>query len=152
MRTSLFRLSTALLVILTAGQLLAGSASAPMQVSVNVIARAILTVDSRPAAIDVTEADIARGFIDVSAPIVIRVRTNSRAGYLLEAEQQSPTFKTVELTFGDASMTIAGAESWISRPYVPGGEVIAMHMRVHLGEGVQAGSYPMPISLSTRQL
>jgi hypothetical protein len=152
MRTSLLRLSAALLVIFTAGEIFAGSASAPMHVSVNVVARAILTVDSPSATIDVTEADIARGYIDVSAPIVIRVRTNSRAGYMLQAEPQIADFKMVELTFGDSTMTVAGTESWISRPYVPGGEVIAMHMRVHLEKATQVGSYPLPISLSTRPL
>jgi hypothetical protein len=152
MRASLLRLSTALLVIFTAAEIFAASASAPMRVSVNVIARAILTVDSPAATIDVTEVDIARGYIDVGEPIVIRVRTNSRAGYLLQAEPQIPAFKMVELTFGDTTMTVAGTESWISRPYVPAGEVIAMHMRVHLDKGTQVGSYPLPIALSTRPL
>ncbi len=152
MRTSLLSLVIALLVILTAGALFAGSASAPMRVSVNVIGRAILTVDSRPDAIEVTEADVTRGFVDVSAPIIVRIRTNSRAGYLLQADQQDATFKAVELTFGDATMTVAGSESWISRPYVPGGEVLAMHMRVRLDPEVQPGTYPLPISLSTRPL
>jgi hypothetical protein len=151
-RASLLRFSTALLVILTANQLLAGSASAPMHVSVNVIARAVLTVDSIPGAIDVTGADIARGYVDVSAPVVIRVRTNSRAGYMLQADQQSPDFKKVELSFGDATMTVAGTETWISRPYVQGNDVIAMHVRVHLDANAQAGSYPLPISFSARPL
>jgi hypothetical protein len=102
-RVSLFyRLLTALLVIFSADALFAGSVSAPMQVSVDVIARAIVTVDSRPAAVDATQTDIARGYVDVSAPIIIQVRTNSRAGYLLEAEPLTPDFRTVELTFGNA--------------------------------------------------
>jgi hypothetical protein len=151
-RASLLRLTTATLVVLVAGQLFASSVTAPMNVSVNVIARAVLTVDSLPAAIDVTGADIARGYVDVSAPVIIRVRTNSRAGYMLQAEQQSPDFKMVELTFGDSKMSVAATESWISRPYVPGGDVIAMHMRVHLAENAQVGSYAMPILLSTRPL
>src|SRR5512140_3410407 len=132
-RAGLLRFSAALLVTLAASQLFAASASAPMQVSVNVIARAVLTVDSVPSAIDVTGADIARGYVDVSAPVVIHVRTNSRAGYLLQAEQQNPDFRKVELSFGDATMNVAATESWISRPYVQGGDIIAMHMRVHLG-------------------
>ena len=151
-RAGLLRISTALVVILTASQLFAGSASAPMQVSVNVIARAILTVDSTPGAVEVTGADIARGYVDVSAPVVIRVRTNRRAGYMLQAEQQSSDFKVVELSFGDSSMTVAGNETWISRPYVQGNDVIAMHMRVHLDANAQAGSYSLPISFSARPL
>ncbi len=151
-RATLLRLSAALLVILAASQLFAGSASAPMHVSVNVMARAIVTVDSVPAAVEVTGSDIARGYVDVIAPVVIRVRTNSRAGYLLQAEQQSPDFKMVELSFGDATMSVAGTETWISRPYVQGNDVIAMHVRVHLVASAQAGSYPLPISFSARPL
>jgi hypothetical protein len=123
-----------------------------MQVSVTVIARAVLTVASEPAAITVTEADIAQGYVDVAVPIVVQVRTNSRAGYMLQANKQSAGFGIVEFTFGDAIMTIADGESWISRPYVPGGDVVAMHARVHLGAGMQAGSYPLPVALSARPL
>lgn len=151
-RLTLVRLSVVLLAILTAPQLFAGSASAPMQVSVTVIARAVLTVASQPAAITVTDADIARGYVEVTAPIVVQVRTNSRAGYMLQADRQTADFTTVELVFGDATMTVAEAQSWISRPYVPGGDVIAMYARLHIGAGMQAGSYPLPIALSARPL
>jgi hypothetical protein len=146
------RLSLALVATFVAVQLFAGSASAPMQVSVTVLARAVLTVASQPSAVIVTEADIARGYIDVSTPIVVQVRTNSRAGYILQADRRTADFATVELAFGDATMTVADGESWISRPYVPGGDVIAMQARVHLGAGMQPGSYPLPIALSARPL
>src|SRR5512140_492091 len=46
MRSSLVRLSTVVLALGLSTQLFAGSAAAPMQVSVTVIARAILTVAS----------------------------------------------------------------------------------------------------------
>jgi hypothetical protein len=118
-----------------------------MNVSATVIARAVLTVASQPAAITVTEADIARGYVDVTAPIVVRVRTNSRAGYMLLADQLAD-FGIIELAFGNATLTVADGESWISRPYVPGGEVIAMHVRLRFRSRMQAGSYPLPIALS----
>ncbi len=146
------RVLLVLLVIFTAPHLFAGSSSAPMHVSVTVIARAVLTVASQPTAVTVTDADVARGYVDVSSPIVVQVRTNSRAGYLLQADRQTVDFATVELQFGEATMTVADGESWISRPYIPGGDVIAMHARLHLAPGMQAGSYPLPIALSARPL
>ena len=139
------------IAFLTAAPLFAGSASVPMHVSATVIARAIMTVSSEPT-VTVTDADVARGYVDVTAPIVIQVRTNSRAGYLLQAERQQVGLGAVELAFGDAAMTVGETESWISRPYVAGGEVIAMRARVHLEAGTQPGSYPLPIALSVRPL
>lgn len=145
-------ISTALLLTLIAAPVFAGSASATMNVSCSVIARAIMSVSSEPATVTVTEADVARGYMDVASPIVIQVRTNSRAGYLLQADRQASALGAVDLAFGDAAMTVSDTQSWISRPYVAGGEVLSMRARVHLDAGTQPGSYPLPIALSVRPL
>lgn len=129
----------------------AGSSSATMQVSVSVIARAVLTVTSQPDVVTVTEADVARGYIDVATPISLVVRTNSRAGYLLQVDRASDAFSNVEITFGDAAMNV-GDQAWISRPYVAGGESLVMRARVHLAAGAQPGAYPLAMAISARPL
>jgi len=126
------RIAATLLVFVMFGTfpLSAGSTSATTQVSVQVIARAIVSVDSQPAAVTITSDDIARGYVDVATPIVLRVRTNSRQGYMLQVENLTETFSSIELSTADVMMTIAAHESWIQRPYIAGGDVMPMRARL----------------------
>ncbi len=131
--------------------LYAGSATTKMMVSVQVIAAAIVTVDS-PRMVDVTAADVSRGYVDVPAPLVLHGRTNSRRGYLLECENTSDEFRDIDLEFPNASMNIGGHESWLQRPYVPGGEVVPVRARLFLAKGAAPGSHPLPVSFSASPL
>ena len=130
----------------------ADSTSANMQVSVQVMARAIVSVDSQPASVTVTAEDIARGYVDVAAPIVVRVRTNSRQGYMLQVENQSETFSSIELSSGNFEMNVGAHETWIQRPYVANGDVMPMRARVHLSQAATPGSFAMPIAFSATPL
>lgn len=130
----------------------AESVSATMQVSAQVIARAIVSVESEPAAIDVTADDIARGYVDVSEPIQVRVRTNSRSGYVLQVTNVSDTFSGAELTSANMDVRVGNAESWIQRPYIAGGDVIPMRARLRLASNATPGRVSMPIAFSASPL
>ena len=130
----------------------AESVSATMQVSAQVIARAVVSVESEPAAIDVTADDIARGYVDVSEPIQVRVRTNSRSCYMLQVTNVSETFSGAELTAGDMDVRVGNAESWIQRPYIAGGDVIPMRARLRLSSNATPGRVSMPIAFSASPL
>jgi hypothetical protein len=148
------RIAAIMLAIVAIGTLpaLAGSSSADMNVSVQVIARAIVSVDSQPSAVTITAADIARGYVDVPAPIVVRVRTNSRQGYLLQVENQSETFSSIELSSANIAMNVGAHETWIQRPYTAGGDVLPMRARLHLASAATIGSFSLPIAFSATPL
>ncbi|HUP45027.1 MAG TPA: hypothetical protein VM779_05900 [Thermoanaerobaculia bacterium] len=141
--------------VLLATLLLAASAtaddSASVAVSARVIARVVVDVASQPAEVVVTDADLARGYVEVSEPLAVRVRTNSRDGYLLQVANSSDVFPAIELAFGNTSMTVAG-ESWVARPYVPAGELVTAQIRVRLAPGAEVGRYPLPIQVSASPL
>ncbi len=59
----------------------AGSTSAQLSVSVEVVARTILTIDSQPANIEITADDVARGYVDVPQAMLFHVRSNAINGY-----------------------------------------------------------------------
>ena len=139
--------ATLALILVLPSVALAESASTSMQVSVTVLARALVTVDSQPASIEVTESDIERGYVDVAEPIVVRVRTNSRRGYLLSLANASDVFSAVEVSFADTSMRTSH-ESWIQRPYVPGGEALSLKTRLFLSRNTPPGTHALPIALS----
>jgi hypothetical protein len=129
---------------------LAADTSSPMAVSVQVIGRAIVTVDSRPD-VEVTEADLARGYVDVAQPLQLSVQTNSRKGYLLQAAKTSETFSAVELAFDTTQMTVA-LESWVSRPYIAGRDLVSMKVRVRLAPDATAGRHPLALEFSALPL
>jgi hypothetical protein len=147
------RTSAAILIsaLLMAAPMSAETVSQPMMVSAQVIARAVVSIDAAPASVEVTADDISRGYVDVTAPILVRVRTNSRRGYLLQVDNVSEVFSKVELTMANASMTVSH-ESWIERPYVSGGDVMNVQARLRLGPGATAGSHALPIAFSASPL
>jgi hypothetical protein len=127
---------------------MAANAEAQMTVSARVLARAVVTLDNAPTSITVTAEDIARGFVDIAAPITVRVRTNSRAGYLLTVNRLDDSFSAVNLSFGNAEMHVAAAEGWISRPYVPSGDILSVNARLTLAPGTAPGLHATPFAFS----
>lgn len=131
--------------------LMAGSASAPMTVSVQVLARAIVTVEGQQT-IEITADDLARGYLDLTTPLYVRGRTNSRRGYLLQVQKTSEEFASIDLAFPNATMNVAAHESWIQRPYVRGGEVVPVNVHLVFGPGATAGTHALPISFTASPL
>ena len=121
-----------------------------MTVSARVLARAVVAVDNHPEVV-VTDADVERGYVDVEEPLAVRVRTNSRKGYLLQVSNTSDAFGAIELAFGSTSMTVA-EESFVARPYIPGGEILSAQVRVRLAPGTTAGRHLLPVQVTATPL
>lgn len=133
------------------GLLFGDSGSTRVQVSAYVIARAVVSYDKPFPEVLVSAADIERGYIDLAEPIVLRVRTNSRNGYLLQVTKSADAFSSVELSFADATMRVT-LESWIARPYVAGGETVSARARLFLSPAVAVGRYSLPIAITANPL
>jgi len=141
----------ALAVLFIAPMLRGESVEATMSVSATVLASARLTVESQPVAVDVTAEDIERGYVELDAPILLRVQTNSRRGYLLQVANLDEAFSQIEISFGSTEMRVAH-ESWVDRPYVRGGESIAMRARLRLSPLAQPGRRALPIEVTASAL
>lgn len=138
-------------VLFIAPMLRAESVEGTMSVSATVVASARLTVESQPGAVDVTAEDIERGYVDLDAPILLRVQTNSRRGYLLQVANSDDAFSQIEISFGNTEMRVAH-EGWVDRPYVRGGESIAMRARLRLSPLAQPGRHALPIEVTASAL
>lgn len=147
MRTFLAALTAAVLLVTSIPA--SADTSAQLNVSVQVVARAIVTIEGQPE-VEVTAVDLERGYIDVPA-VGVRLRTNSRSGSLLQATKTSETFSTVELAWGNTTMVIA-PESWVRMPYVKGGEVLSVRMRARLAPGASTGRHPLPVHFTASAL
>lgn len=145
------RIGTAIIasVLLLTAPLHAGSVSVPMRVSVQVVARAIVNVDAQQT-VTVTQSDLDRGYVEVRT--TLRAKTNSRRGYLLQVEKTSDDFRSIAVELPNASINIASHESWIERPYVPGGEVVPLRARLYLAPGARVGQHALPLAFSATPL
>jgi hypothetical protein len=146
----MLRVLAAVFILLAPVSSRGDSVSVAMCVSAVVIGRAV--VDSAvPAAVNVTATDVDRGYVELAEPITITVRTNSRRGYILQVNNISEAFSRVELTTTRSRMRVA-REAWLERPYIAGGDVMTMRVRLQLAPGTVPGSYGLPIVFTASAL
>jgi len=141
----------ALLALGVSGTALASSTSALMSVSVQVQARTLLNVESQPPSLVLTEADLARGYVEVPAVSRIRVRSNDPNGYLLAFDVTEGPFTAIEVTGLGPAARISANGGWLARPFTGTQPVTSeLTYRFLLASNVQPGTYAWPVSLSAR--
>src|SRR3989337_432172 len=126
---------------------LAGSVSASMTVSANVLAVAKKTVMHQTPVVNVTNEDLARGYVEVAKATVMEVKTNSRSGYLLSFENSGAQFGEVWVVEGGKVTIITGSGGFVNEANRSNGimtETKELGYRLYLAEGAKAGSYAWP--------
>jgi hypothetical protein len=139
----------ALFALGVSGTVLASSTSATMSVSVQVQARTLLNVESQPPSLVLTEADMARGYVEVPAVSRIRVRSNDPSGYLLAFDVTAGPFTAIEVTGLGPAARISANGGWILRPFAGTQPVTSeLTYRFLLASNVRPGTYPWPVALT----
>lgn len=127
----------------------AGTVSASLSVSVVVPARAVLSVESQPAGLQVTEADVARGYVEAPGASLVRVRSNSPAGWLLEFQPLQGPYRALEVTGLGSPAQVSAAGGWLAQPYAGRTVVTAsLGYRFFLSDDARPGVYPWPVGLT----
>jgi len=143
--------ATAVAALAEAPQATAATASASLSVSVVVLPRAVMSMEAEPASLEITAADIARGYLDVRRATRARVRTNSPGGWLLQFDVLQGPFRSLEVSGHGAPTQESSAGGWVIRPYPPSHvENLELGYRFNLAEGAQPGVYPWPVALSAQ--
>jgi hypothetical protein len=129
----------------------AGSFSTVVQVNAVVLARTQLTPLRQPAMLVVTEADIERGYVEVSGASLFEIWNNNPAGCVL-------TFAPSDFPFREVTVTVMGREVIINpmggmvvMP-IKGRQQIALDYRFDLTREAQPGTYAWPLSVSANPL
>jgi len=130
----------------------AGERSAEIAVSVTVMARTLIDAESSPQQLEVSAADVARGYVEVPGATQLVVTNTNRRGYLLSVWPQVQVFSAVMVRNGDSQAEL-GAD---------GGEIferrwgqtlaLALDFRFMLAPGVKPGVYPWPVKLQVSPL
>lgn len=138
--------------VIVAAPAYAGSASATMAISVQVVGRTLLTVGQQPASVVVTQSDIQRGYIDVPAAVAFQVRSNAREGYSLQFEPVSGPFAQAKVTWENSTAAVGSDGSWLTHSYQQGTTAGRLDVRLVLAPDATPGSYSWPVRFAATSL
>lgn len=136
-----------------ADEVVAGSGRAELGVSVVVPPVAVMRVERQASQLVLTEADVARGYVDVPMASRLAVRTTSPAGYVLDFFTRLPLFTSVSVT-SPAGRIAFGSDggTLVARAGPVRGVTTILNYRFRLGRNTKAGAYPWPLAISIRPL
>lgn len=130
----------------------AGASSAKLTVTATVQARASLKVLFQSPELVVTNADVARGFVEVGPASRIEIRNNNPAGYFLVFEGMGGPirpFKDVHVRFPGREVQIDFSGGMVAQPDSGRGSVtMELSYRFALTEDARPGTYSWPLSMS----
>jgi hypothetical protein len=149
-------LNAARLALVVAGGFAAANAKeVRTEFSVGATVRAVANIElqSSPAAVEISPADLARGYVEIEQPTQLVVRSNSQNGYVLELLTISPMLTSM-VVHGLESDLALGAEggSIVQRWQKPQAVNLSMKFRFVLAPGLKAGMYAWPLQVAVRPL
>jgi hypothetical protein len=149
-------LSTARIALIVAASVsAAGARDVHSSFSVSATVRAVANIEmqSVPAGLEISRADLARGYLDVLQPTQLTVRSNSPNGFALEVLTVAPVLSSM-IVEGLSDSLALGAEGGtiVQRWQKPETVKLSLRYRFALAPGLVAGSYPWPLRLAVRPL
>jgi hypothetical protein len=150
------RFNAARIVLIVAASVTAAGAKdlhVDFAVSATVRAVANLELQSEPSSVQISDADLRRGFVDVLQPTRLTVRSNSASGYVLEIMTLTPMAASMIVAGLNSDLSL-GAEGGtiVQRWQKPQAVDLSLKFRFMLAPGLSAGSYPWPVRLAVRPL
>jgi hypothetical protein len=149
--TLVIAIGIVLLVFAKAAEVFAAYTAIP--VSVTVISNTKMELSYQSTQLNITNADIARGYIDAPGAFRFSVNSNSRLGYLMDFHPIGYIFSSVRISgLGDSIQLGADGGTIIQRGMLPKKTSYELGFRFALNSAVRSGSYPWPLQLSVRSL
>jgi hypothetical protein len=125
----------------------AAAQSSQMQVNARVAHYFRLNVLSQPRTIEVTAQDVARGYVDVPAPMELALESNSPNGYSLMFQRDGGEFAGAQVSGLGQSVQVAGHAAIGWRPNARR-ETMQFEVRLQLAPQQAPGSYRWPLQIS----
>jgi hypothetical protein len=141
----LIAVAAAGLSLLAAAPVAQAGGSHVIQVEATVLRKAAISALRTPAYLMVTQADVARGYVEVSEPIEVDVSTNNPGGVMLGLQSKDPTVKSAEfLNDGGATsepLHVQKAGVGLST------QTVRLRARVRLGPDASPGRLAWPLAV-----
>ena len=149
-------LSTARIALIVAASVTgAGARDVHSNLLVSATVRAIANIErqSAPTELEISGADLARGFIDVVQPTRLTVRSNSPSGFALEVLTVVPLVSSMNIEGLNSDLDLgADGGTIVQRWQKPQVVNLSLKFRFALAPGLVAGNYPWPVRLAVRPL
>ncbi len=133
----------------------AGAKDVHSEFSVTATVRAVANIElqSVPADLKISAADLRRGFVDVAQPTQVIVRSNSQSGFALEVLTVTPLLSSMMIQGLNSDLSL-GAEGGtiVQRWQQPQAIKLSLKFRFVLAPGLIPGDYPWPLRLTVRPL
>lgn len=126
-------------------------ASARVMVSAVIPARASINILNQAPEIIVTDADVSRGFVEVTDSTRIQLKNNSPKGCLLIFETQDLPFKEATVIIHGREVSIGPGGGMLDYPTM-GTVTLPLSFRFALNGDMHPGTYAWPFTLSVRTL
>jgi hypothetical protein len=124
-----------------------------LMVRATVAPAASIELASQPTRIAISALDLERGYAEISTPVGMHVRCNSREGYLLEVLPVSPLFTSVAIRGLGADVSLGPDGGTLAQRWQHAQSVdLALTYRFYLAPGLVPGEYPWPLRLQVRAL
>jgi hypothetical protein len=133
----------------------AGARDVHANFSVSATVRAVANIElqSAPADLEISGADLARGFIEVMQPTQLTVRSNSPSGFALEVLTVAPMLSSMSIEGLNSDLALgADGGTIVQRWQKPQVVKLSLKFRFTLAPGLIAGNYPWPVRLAVRPL
>jgi hypothetical protein len=107
----------------------------------------------QPSEITITDADIARGYVEIPDASQLRVTSNNPAGYVVDFFSRLPIFTSVRISSAGGSANLGSDGGAIVERGRQGRDMpLNLSYRFNLVAQVQAGTYAWPLALNARPL
>ena len=131
----------------------AATARGEIAVTALVPAQAVGQVVQQSSEITISDADIARGYVEISGASQLRVTSNSPAGYVIDFFSRLPIFTAVRISSQDNSVEFGPDGGTIIERGRHGRDLgLNLSYRFTLGASVLPGTYAWPLHLKVRPL
>jgi hypothetical protein len=119
-------------------------------VSAEVLPRASIQAVGAPSQVQVTAADLSRGYVDVDASY--RVQTNDPRGYWLRFATRSGLADSVEVRGLAAPVTVGDLGAEVLQKASGRVQAHALQFHLHLAPTAQPGMYELPVLVAVSPL
>lgn len=120
-----------------------------------VIARHTSIRIAPPASISISEEDLARGYVEIAAPVEVTVQSNVPQGYALVFERQGEQVLQAHVQGPDGPLLVGSTAATASRPAAGPGmwrDRLQLRFRFDLASGARTGQHPWPLNISLMSL
>lgn len=149
-------LNTARIALIVAASVTAARArDVQSQFSVSVTVRSMANIEfqTAPTGLEISVADLRRGYIDVAQPTQLTVRSNSANGFALDVLTVAPMLSSMVVQGLNSDLALgADGGTIVQRWHKPQAVNLSLKFRFALVRGLAAGNYPWPVRLAVRPL